>query len=179
MRRIQTLSKTLAKVLLDNDKNVSAKHSIHGLDSVNSASPSIGLSNILRPLNASLSGETELGVSILRLLFGHKAPLVMKPTYKPLFRNNPTSRVSSVINPVVSSSSIRLAPQSKQSDTGKEIARKKHHKKSFSFALAKAVSDLIKTMAKEELKNYLQKIHNQPTKPPRIPERFWPSKKES
>jgi len=185
---------TLAKVLLDNDKNASAKHSIHGSDSINSASPSIGLSNILRLLNASLSGETqggerkstihtelinptELGVSILRLLFGHKAPLVMKPTYKPLFRNNPTSRVSSVINPVVSSSSIRLAPQSKQSDTGKEIARKKHHKKSFSFALAKAVSDLIKSMAKEELKNYLQKIHNQPAKPPRIPERFWPSKK--
>ena len=167
---------TLAKVLLDKDKNVIAKHTSQGSDSLGMAAQLGGLSRVLRFLNASLSqqspgGErkstihtelinpTELGVSILRLLFGHKAPLVMKPTNK-TFHNNPTSRILPAANPVVSS------------------PRRKHHKKSFSFALAKAVSDLIKSMAKEELNNYLQKIPNRQVKSPAIPRRYWPSHKK-
>lgn len=191
---------SLAKVLLDNDKNPNAKHTIPGSDSLHTVSHPGGLSHILRVLNASLSPEalggerkstihtelinpTELGISILRLLFGHKAPLVMKPTYKPLFRNNPTSRLSPVANPIVSSSRIRLASQMKQFEKEKGNAKRKHRKTSFSFALAKAVSDLIKSMAKEELKKYLQKMHNQrkllkQVQYPGIPDRFWPSKKK-
>lgn len=165
---------SLAKVLLDNGNTANKKQTTLSSDPTNSVSPS-GLasgfgSNILRLLNVSSSqqsqtGErkstihtelinpTELGVSILRLLFGHKAPLVTKSTYKPLFRQNPK----------VSSSRTRLADQRKQFNKVKAIIRsKKHHKKSFSFALAKAVSDLIKSMAREELKNYLQKFHQFP-----------------
>jgi len=165
---------SLAKVLLDNDNTANKKQTTLSSDLTSSVSPS-GLasgfgSNILRLLNVSSSqqsqtGErkstihtelinpTELGVSILRLLFGHKAPLVTKSTYKPLFRPNPK----------VSSLRARLADQRKQFNKVKAIIRsKKHHKKSFSFALAKAVSDLIKSMAREELKNYLQKFHQVP-----------------
>lgn len=165
---------SLAKVLLDNDNTANKKQTTLSSDPTSSVSPS-GLasgfgSNILRLLNVSSSqqsqtGErkstihtelinpTELGVSILRLLFGHKAPLVTKSTYKPLFRPNPK----------VSSLRARLADQRKQFNKVKAIIRsKKHHKKSFSFALAKAVSDLIKSMAREELKNYLQKFHQVP-----------------
>lgn len=167
---------TLAKVLLDKDKKVIAKHTTQGPDSLNMAAQLGGLSRVLRFLNASLSQEspggerkstihtelinpTELGVSILRLLFGHKATLVMKPAYK-TFHNNPTSRILSASNPVASS------------------PRRKQHKKSFSFALAKAVSDLIKSMAKEELKNYLQKMPNRQVKSPALPQRYWPSHKK-
>lgn len=183
---------SLAKVLLDNDNTVNEKHATVGSDPRNSGSPSgfplsFG-SNILRLLNTSsfqVTGErkstihtelinpTELGVSILRLLFGHKAPLVTKPTYKPLFRYNPT----------VPSSRIRLTAQRKRFDKGKSITRsKKHPKKSFSFALAKAVSDLIKSMAREELKNYLQKIHQYPklskeASSARVSDNVWPTKK--
>ena len=172
---------SLAKVLLDNGNKTNEKQTTFSSDSTNSVSPS-GLpsgfgSNILRLLNASTSQQTqagerkstihtelinptELGVSILRLLFGHKAPLVTKSTYKPLFRHNPT----------VSSSRTRLADQRKQFNKVKTIIRsKKHRKKSFSFALAKAVSDLIKSMAREELRNYLQNIHQDPKLTKNIP----------
>lgn len=192
---------TLAKVLLDKDKKIDAKHATRGYYSPPSiASQFGGLSSVLRFLNDSLSQEgkkgerkstihtelinpTELGVSILKLLFGHKAPLVTKPTYKPLFYNNPTSRISPATNQLVSSSNIRLASQMKQFDRENGISRKKHHQASFSFALAKAVSDLIKSMAKEELKNYLQNMHNQPkfskqVQSARIPQRFWPPRKK-
>lgn len=185
---------SLAKVLLDNGNKTNEKQTTFSSDPTDSVSPS-GLpsgfgSNILRLLNASTSqqsqtGErkstihtelinpTELGVSILRLLFGHKAPLVTKPTYTPLFRHSPT----------VSSSRTRLADQRKQFNTVKAIIRsKKHRKKSFSFALAKAVSDLIKSMAREELRNYLQNIHQDPKLKKNIPSsgvlnNVWPAKK--
>lgn len=192
---------TLAKVLLDKDKNVHAKHATRGSYSPPSIASQLGgLSSVLRFLNDSLSQEskggerkstihtelinpTELGLSILKLLFGHKAPLVTKPTYKPFFYNNPTSRISPATNPLVSSSNIRLASQMKQFDRENGISRKKHHKASFSFALAKAVSDIIKSMAKEELKNYLQKMHNQPklskqVQSAGIPQSFWPPRKK-
>ena len=192
---------TLAKVLLDKGKNVDAKHVPRGSYSQQSIASQLGgLARVLRFLNASLPQEsqggqrkstihtelinpTELGVSILKLLFGHKAPLVMKPIYKPLLYNSPTSRISPATNPLVSSSKIRLASQMKQFDRENGISRKKHHKASFSFALAKAVSDLIKSMAKEELKNYLQKMHNQPkfskqVQSAGIPQRFWPPKRK-
>ena len=174
---------SLAKVLLDNGNTANEKQTTFSSDPTNSVSPS-GLpsgfgSNLLRLLNVSSSqqpgsqtGErkstihtelinpTELGISILRLLFGHKAPLVTKATYKPLLRHNPT----------VSSSRTRLEDQRKPFNKVKAIIRsKKHRKKSFSFALAKAVSDLIKSMAREELKNYLLKIHQDPKLTKNIP----------
>ena len=183
---------SLAKVLLDNDKAVSQEHKTVGSDPQNSKAeyPQDFGSKLLRLLNVSSfrnspSGErkstihtelinpTELGISILRLLFGRKAHLVTKPTYKPLLRYNPTD----------SSSRIKLLPQTRQLDKGNAmITNRKHHKKSFSFALAKAVSDLIKSMAKEELKNYLRKMNDDPkfTKGAslsRVPDSFWPSKK--
>ena len=186
---------SLAKVLLDNGNKTNEKQTTFSSGKTNSVSLSglpsgFGLSNILRLLNASPSqqsqtGErkstihtelinpTELGVSILRLLFGHKAPLVMKSTYKPLFLHNPT----------VSSSTTRLADQRKQFNKVKAIVRsKKHRKKSFSFALAKAVSDLIKSMAREELRNYLQNIHQNPKPKKNIPSsrelsNVWPANK--
>ena len=186
---------SLAKVLLENGNKTNEKQTTFSSDTTNSVSltglPSgFGLSNILRLLNFSPSqqsqtGErkstihtelinpTELGVSILRLLFGHKAPLVTKSTYKPLFRHNPT----------VSSSRTILADQRKQFNKVKAIMRsKKHRKKSFSFALAKAVSDLIKSMAREELRNYLQNIHQNPKPTKNIPSsrelsNVWPAKK--
>ena len=189
---------SLAKVLLNIDKYASKKQVTHGSDSLNIASSLGGLSNILRLLNASGSQEspggerkstihtelinpTELGISILRLLFGHQAPLVMKEAYKPALRYNPTTTILPVANPIFSP--LRLASQMDEFAKGKSIPRKKRHKKTFTFALAKAVSDLIKSMAKQELKNYLQKIHNQPkffkqTQSLRIPNRFWPSRKK-
>ena len=185
---------SLAKVLLDNDNSAGEKHATVSSDPRNSVSSS-GLpsgfgSNILRLLNSSSSQEsqtgerkstihtelinpTELGISILRLLFGHKAPLVTKPTYKPLFRHNPT----------VSSLSARLPAQRKRFGKVKSLIRpKKHPKKSFSFALAKAVSDLIKSMAREELKHYLQSINQDPKRAKEmpssmVPNAVWPSKK--
>lgn len=186
---------SLAKVLLDNGNKTSEKQTTFSSDKTNSGSLSglpsgFGLSNIIRLLNVSPSqhsqtGErkstihtelinpTELGVSILRLLFGHKAPLVTKSTYKPLFRHNPT----------VSSSRTTLADPRKQFNNVKAFVRsKKHRKKSFSFALAKAVSDLIKSMAREELRNYLQNIHQTPKPTKNIPSsrelsNAWPAKK--
>ncbi|XP_078354216.1 uncharacterized protein LOC144638816 [Oculina patagonica] len=185
---------SLAKVLLDSDNSANEKHATVSSNSVNSVSSSglpSGLgSNILRLLNVSSAQEsqtgerkstihtelinpTQLGISILRLLFGHKAPLVTKPTYKPLFRYNPT----------VSSLSTALPAQRKQFDKVESVIRsKKHHKKSFTFALAKAVSDLIKSMAKEELKHYLQKIHQDPKLAKEVPSSMapnivWPTKK--
>ncbi|XP_022796633.1 uncharacterized protein LOC111335057 [Stylophora pistillata] len=183
---------SLAKVLLDNDNTVNQEHESVGSDPQNSKAelPLDFGSKLLRLLNTSslrnsASGErkstihtelinpTELGISILRLLFGRKAHLVTKPTYKPLLRYNPTD----------SSSRIKLLPQTKELDKGNAMIRtRKHHKKSFSFALAKAVSDLIKSMAKEELKNYLRKMHDDPkfTKGislSRVPDSLWPSKK--
>lgn len=179
---------SLAKVLLDTDNTTNEKHATVGSDPLNFVSssglPSSFGNNILRLLNASSSQErqtgerkstihtelinpTELGISILRLLFGHKAPLVTKPTYKPLFRYNPT----------VSSLSRKLPAQRKEFNKAK-----KHRKRSFSFALAKAVSDLIKSMAREELKHYLQKMHQDPKLAKDIPSSMvpktaWPTKK--
>ena len=183
---------SLAKVLLDNDNAAIQKHATVGSDSRNSQ-PALPLdfgNKLFRLLNASsfretptgerkstihteLINPTELGISILRLLFGRKAALVTKPTYKPLFLYNPT----------VSSASIRPLAQREQFDKEKAVIRsRKHRKKSFSFALAKAVSDLIKSMAKEELRKYLRKMHEDP-KPTkgvslsRLPDSMWPSKK--
>lgn len=191
---------TLAKVLLDRDQSFDSNlltrdHYSHSIDSQLGS-----LFDILRFLNASLSqksmvGErkstihtelvnpTELGVAILRLLFGHNANLVMEPSNEKVLRNGQTAaRMSSDVYPTISSSKIRLPSYVKTFDPNKSIARRKHHKKSFSFALAKAISELIKSMAKEDLNNYMQKMHTRnkfvrQEQLAQIPESYWPSKK--
>ena len=192
---------TLAKVLLDRDQSFDSNRLTHDhyLHSVESQLDS--LFNILRFLNASLSqksmiGErkstihtelvnpTELGVAILRLLFGHNANLVMEPWNEQVLINGQTAaRVSSHVHPRISSSRIRLPLYMRTFDHNKSIARRKHHKMSFSFALAKAISELIKSMAKEDLNNYMQKTHTRnkfarQEHLAKIPERYWPSKKK-
>ncbi|XP_068712334.1 uncharacterized protein [Montipora foliosa] len=182
---------TLAKVLLDGDQSLSTNKINRDSSSYSTESHLGDLSNLLRFLNASLSqkslrGErkstihtelvnpTELGVSILRLLFGHKAHLVMKPVSKDMLHNIPDLLYDSE----VSSSRMRLLTEMKQFNQKK--GRRKHHRRSFSFALAKAISEVIKAMAKEDLKNYFRQMQTRPKQSQlaRIPDRFWPSKKK-
>lgn len=186
---------TLAKVLSDN----AGKDETNNSSDPHDESTSFGaMSNVLRLLNATVSKETpggerkstihtelinptELGVSILKLLFGQKAPLVVKSTYKPSFRYTSTTKTESPVAKTVLTHA-RLAAQMNEFANGKATVTKKYHRNSFTFALAKAVSDLIRSMAKRELKRYLQKIHNQhklfnEMHYPRIPTNFWPWKK--
>ena len=186
---------TLAKVLSDD----AGKDETNDSSDPHNEPSSLGaISNVLRLLNATVSKEsprgerksiihtelinpTELGISILKLLFGHKAPLVVKPTYKPSFRYTSTAKTESPVAKTVLTHA-RLAAQMNEFANGKETVRKKYHRNSFTFALAKAVSDLIRSMAKRELKKYMQKIHNQhklfnEMHYRRIPTKFWPWKK--
>lgn len=186
---------TLAKVLSDD----ASKDETNDTSDPHNEPTSLGaISNVLGLLNATVSKEsprgerkstihtelinpTELGISILKLLFGHKAPLVVKPTYKPSFRYTSTAKTESPVAKTVLTHA-RLAAQMNEFANGKETVRKKYHRNSFTFALAKAVSDLIRSMAKRELKKYLQKIHNQhklfnEMHYRRIPTKFWPWKK--
>ena len=136
-------------------------------------------------IHTELINPTELGVSILRLLFGNKAPIVMKSRYKPLLDDHNSPGVT---HPTISSLKVRTGTRVKQfekqnGEPSRIMLDKKRRQKSFSFALAKAVSDIIKSMAKKDLDDYFHKLNRRP-KPSEgipsknIPSRYWPSTKK-